>query len=72
MFGTATIHPTEALSFTGGLRYTKDEKDYTYYRSNPDGTLPNGFNCFVPPGRRLLGTELPARGHLRDHRQLRG
>jgi iron complex outermembrane receptor protein len=48
VFGTATIHPTEKLSLTGGLRYTKDEKDYTYYRSNPDGTLPNGFNCFVP------------------------
>ena len=49
VFGTATVHPTQALSVTGGLRYTKDKKDYTYYRSNPDGTLPNGFNCFAPP-----------------------
>lgn len=49
VFGTATIHPTEALSFTGGLRYTKDEKDYTYFRSNPDGTLPNPGACFGPP-----------------------
>lgn len=48
VFATATIHPTEAMSFTGGLRYTKDKKDYTYFRSNPDGTVPNPANC-VPP-----------------------
>jgi iron complex outermembrane recepter protein len=50
VFSTATIHPTEALSFTGGLRYTEDKKDYTYFRSNPDGSLPNGANCFAPGG----------------------
>jgi iron complex outermembrane recepter protein len=50
VFGTATVHPTEAMSFTGGLRFTKDKKDYTYYRSNPDGSLPNGANCFAPGG----------------------
>jgi len=37
-FATATIYPTDAFSITGGIRYTKDEKLYTYYRSNPDGT----------------------------------
>ncbi len=50
VFGTFTVHPTEAMSLTGGLRYTKDKKDYTYFRRNPDGTLPNGFNCFVKNG----------------------
>jgi iron complex outermembrane receptor protein len=49
-FATATLHPTDAASVTGGLRYTKDKKDYTYFRSNPDGTQPNGFNCFVANG----------------------
>jgi iron complex outermembrane receptor protein len=49
VFGTATIHPTEALSFTGGLRYTKDSKDYTYFRSNPDGSVPNPANCAPGP-----------------------
>ena len=48
--------PTEALSFTGGLRYTKDEKDYTYFRSNPDGTVPNPATCVV---RRLSGSRNP-------------
>jgi iron complex outermembrane recepter protein len=50
VFGTATVHPTDAMSITGGLRYTKDKKDYTYFRSNPDGSLPNGFDCFVANG----------------------
>jgi iron complex outermembrane receptor protein len=48
VFGTATIHPTEAMSFTGGVRYTKDSKDYTYFRSNPDGSVPNPANCAPP------------------------
>jgi iron complex outermembrane recepter protein len=50
IFGTVTVHPTEGFSLTGGLRYTKDKKDYTYLRSNPDGTVPNGFACFVTNG----------------------
>ncbi|MCC7462299.1 MAG: TonB-dependent receptor [Gammaproteobacteria bacterium] len=48
VFGTVTVHPTEALSFTGGVRYTKDAKDYTYFRSNPDSTVPNPANCLPP------------------------
>jgi iron complex outermembrane recepter protein len=50
LFATATLHPTEGMSITGGLRYTKDRKDYTYFRSNPDGTRPDGFRCFVLNG----------------------
>lgn len=49
-FATLTVHPTENMSLTGGLRYTKDKKDYTYFRRNPDGTLPSGLNCFVLNG----------------------
>jgi iron complex outermembrane recepter protein len=59
IFGTATIHPTEKLSLTGGLRYTKDQKDYTYFRSNPDGTIPNaapgGCGLFTQPNCLLAG-----------------
>ncbi len=50
VFATATVHPTDAMSITGGIRYTKDRKDYTYLRSNPNGSVPNGFNCFVANG----------------------
>ncbi len=42
VFGTLTIRPSDVFSITGGLRYTKDEKLYTYFRSNPDGTVPFG------------------------------
>ena len=52
VFATVTLHPTEALSLTGGLRYTKDKKDYTYFRSNPDGTIPPGA-----PGACALFTQ---------------
>jgi len=54
-FATATVHPLDALSFTGGLRYTKDEKDYTYFRSNPDSSIPNPALCFAnPPGGSVV------------------
>jgi iron complex outermembrane recepter protein len=56
VFGTFTLRPTDALSLTGGLRYTKDEKIYTYFRSNPDGTVPNPAVCFAnPPGGSVFG-----------------
>jgi iron complex outermembrane receptor protein len=48
VFATATIHPTEALGLTAGVRYTEDKKDYTYFRSNPDGTVPNPGACAPP------------------------
>ncbi|MFM2300326.1 MAG: hypothetical protein RLZZ84_62 [Pseudomonadota bacterium] len=37
-FGTVILHPTEAMTVTGGLRYTKESKDYTFVRKNYDGT----------------------------------
>ena len=50
VFGTVTLHPTMKLSITGGIRYTKDQKTYTYYRSNPDHTIPDPVGCFVTNG----------------------
>jgi iron complex outermembrane receptor protein len=45
-FGTLIWDVTNALSLTGGLRYTKDHKSYTYYRFNLDGVT---INPFVDP-----------------------
>jgi iron complex outermembrane receptor protein len=39
VFGTAIVRPTEALTLTGGLRYTSEHKDYTFRRLNYDGTV---------------------------------
>ena len=50
LFGTVTVRPTDALSLTGGLRYTKDRKVYTYFRSNPDGTIPGTASSPCPAG----------------------
>jgi iron complex outermembrane recepter protein len=43
IFGTAIFKATDALTVTGGFRYTKDSKDYTYFRFNLDGRTINGF-----------------------------
>ncbi|MEI9852124.1 MAG: TonB-dependent receptor [Sphingomonas sp.] len=40
LFANGTFHPMEAWSISGGVRYTKDEKTYTYFRSNPGGSVP--------------------------------
>ena len=37
-FGQAIYHLTDALNLTGGIRYTTDKKEYSYARSNPDGS----------------------------------
>ncbi len=38
LFGTVIVKPTDGLTFTGGLRYTKESKDYTFVRLNYNGT----------------------------------
>ena len=41
VFGTVILHPTDALTITGGLRYTKEHKDYTFVRQAYDGGVLN-------------------------------
>ncbi len=38
VFGSIFVKPTDALTLTGGLRYTDEHKDYTFRRKNFDGT----------------------------------
>ncbi|MEP7004562.1 MAG: TonB-dependent receptor [Sphingomonas bacterium] len=40
VFFNGTFHLTDALNVSGGIRQSWDEKTYTYFRSNPDGTVP--------------------------------
>ena len=42
LFVNVTLHPTDRWSITGGLRRSWDEKTYTYFRRNPDGTVRSG------------------------------
>jgi iron complex outermembrane receptor protein len=45
LFFNGTFHITDAWGVTGGIRHTWDKKDYTYFRSNPDGTVPGPLPC---------------------------
>jgi len=47
-FVNATYHLTDRWSVTGGARYSKDKKTYTYYRRNPDLSIPQ--QCIGIPG----------------------
>jgi len=55
LFVNATLHPTDAFSLTGGLRRSWDEKTYTYFRSNPGGTIPGPCEFFTVPGNTFAG-----------------
>ncbi len=39
VYGQATMHLTDRMDLTLGLRYSQDEKEYTFQRHNPDGSL---------------------------------
>lgn len=52
LFLNATLNPTDSWSISGGLRHSWDKKVYTYYRSNPDGTVP--FEDWTPADLPVL------------------
>ena len=41
VFGTIIVKPMEAMTITGGLRYTDESKSYTFLRRTYDGTSTN-------------------------------
>mgnify|MGYP003575025238 FL=1 len=43
LFAHAAWHVTDKLTFTGGIRYTKDKKEQTYTRRLIDGSGPHPF-----------------------------
>lgn len=49
LFANTTFHLTDDMNLTAGLRYSEDHKDYTFFRSNPDGTLPEPCTVAGPP-----------------------
>jgi iron complex outermembrane recepter protein len=49
VFGTVIVHPAEAMTITGGLRYTDESKDYTFSRRGYDGSVLDTFP--IPPFR---------------------
>ncbi len=60
VYGDIEIKPTDGLTINGGLRYTNDQKNYTFVRLNLDGVTPqtflgalNGFTATPFNGNRL-------------------
>jgi len=51
----ATYHISDDMNLSAGLRYSDDEKTYTHFRRNPDGTKPSAPCGLVPyvPGQGL-------------------
>jgi iron complex outermembrane receptor protein len=76
-FGTVTWDVTDALSLTGGLRYSEDSKSYTYYRYNLDGVTinpfvdpvgaANGIGYDGPNGTALSGRTAKFEGNRTDY-----
>jgi iron complex outermembrane receptor protein len=60
-FFNATWHATDQMNLSAGVRYSEDEKTYTYFRRNPDGSLPQPcapgfpFGPTQPPNCVLAG-----------------
>jgi iron complex outermembrane recepter protein len=64
-FGNLTWHIVEGLDFNGGVRYTHQEKTYTYNRYNPP-SVGGGGSAFFPPG--FSGTQGTFSGGKTDYR----
>lgn len=72
-FAHVRWHATDELGVNMGARYTRDSKDYTFNRLNPDGTLPacGSPGCTPNANYQLFGMSDqtgPYRGSHSDYR----
>ena len=65
-FAHAVWHVTDKLDLTGGIRYTEQDKSYTFYRYNIDGTSP--FLPLSDPANPLNGLKARFKGSHVDYR----
>ena len=68
VYADATWHIIQNLDLSGGIRYSDETKDYTYFRHNADGsavTNPAGYNGLVAG---LNGTTAHFHGTRTDYR----
>jgi iron complex outermembrane receptor protein len=54
-FGNFTFHVTDDFNITAGLRQSWDEKSYTFFRRNPDLTVPGPGPCAFFLGAPVAG-----------------
>ena len=53
VFANTAWHLSDLTNLTVGLRFSEDEKDYTFFRSNPDGSIPGPCTAPAPPASLL-------------------
>lgn len=63
-FATVIVRPVEGATITGGLRYTEEEKAYTFVRRNLDGSI----NTFLDPNSDINGFTSRFKGNRVDYR----
>jgi iron complex outermembrane receptor protein len=66
-FTNVEWHATEKLDLIGGVRYTREEKDYTYSRTNPDGTPTAMFASYNDTTGHYEGAHWDYRADLDYH-----
>ena len=54
-FAHLEVHVTDRLNLIGGIRYTNDEKTYTFHRTNTDGSQISG--AFFAPNFLVAGLD---------------
>lgn len=47
IFGNFILHPAQNFNITAGMRHSWDSKDYTFFRRNPDLTVPGVCAFFL-------------------------
>ncbi len=57
LFANGTWHVTDSFNINGGIRHSWDSKEYTFFRHNPDGSLP--APCSAPPPAATFSTGVP-------------
>ena len=68
VFTNAEWHFTDALTVNGGVRYSDETKDYTYFRRNPDGTVPTATSKYNSAVSGLNNTSAHFAGTRTDYR----
>jgi iron complex outermembrane receptor protein len=71
VYGDATWHIVKNLDLSGGVRYSDENKDYTYFRHNGDGTAitnPAGYNGLLAGPPPLSGVTAHFHGTRTDYR----
>lgn len=67
-FATAIVRPFEGATITAGVRYTTEEKDYTFTRRNLDGTINTFLDTPVPGQPMINGSTSRFQGDRIDYR----